>query len=124
VRDALVVAVQECARELLHDVASLLLRVLFLLDDAIEELATAHLFHDHVEGLLAVEHLLELDDVGVVHELQHLDLNTQRLFILGRQTRLVDALDRPVRVVRLTYSALDRREAPAARLNEQCESDA
>ena len=62
--------------ELLVEFAGFFVLQSFLLDDELEELATTGILHDQEELPVGFDDLVELDDVGVPHYLQDLDLSS------------------------------------------------
>ena len=70
-------------------------------------------FTDHVECLVAVKCLLQLDDVGVFDHLQHSDLHLQRFGVLWTELALIDAFDCPLRAIVLVYAFLHCGKASA-----------
>ena len=72
--DHVAVAVLDAARDLLEEVARLVLDEPPLLDDVVEELPPLDVLHDHVDVGGRLDHLVEADDVGVAEEAEDLDL--------------------------------------------------
>jgi len=66
VRDALLVQVDECTQELLHDIGCLLFIQVLLLENVVEQFAARAVFKDEEAHALPFPHLVELDDVRVV----------------------------------------------------------
>ena len=64
--DALLVQVDECTQELLHDVCCLLFIQVLLLENVVKQFATRAVFEDEEAHTLPFPHLVELDDVRVV----------------------------------------------------------
>ena len=62
-------------------------------DQVVEDFASRGIFHDQVQRLLRLDHLEELDNVGVVESLHDPHLAEQFLQGAGVQLRLVDDFD-------------------------------
>ena len=63
----------EPVHDLVHDLEGLLLLELFALDQLFQVSIFAVL-RDYVQGVFGTEHVLELDDVGVVEPFQEINL--------------------------------------------------
>ena len=81
--------------DLLKELAGFLLGYTRLLDDVVEEFATAGKFHDQVELARSLNDLVELNDIGVPDQLENVDL-TRDSFDISHVTNsiLLQNLDR------------------------------
>lgn len=95
-RDLAVVQSLETETDLAEHLLRLLLGVLALLLDPVEELATRAELHHQVQVRLRLEHIQQLDDVGVVERTHDRDFIAHALELVrqvGRaESRLVDGL--------------------------------
>ena len=81
--DHVAVAVLDAARDLLEEVARLVLDEAALLHDVVEELAPLDVLHDDVDVRRGLDHLVEADDVGVAEEAEDLDLAADCARVVG-----------------------------------------
>ena len=51
------------------------------LDNVVEELSPVCIFHDEVELLLSLDNFVKLNDAGVSHDLQNVNLSSDTLHI-------------------------------------------
>ena len=81
VHDVFLMAILYRYDDLAQRCLGLLLGIVVFGNDAIEELSAGHEVHDQVDVVLAVEDFLHADYIGMVGELQDLDLHLQRLLV-------------------------------------------
>jgi len=81
VHDAELVQILDSTNDLLEELAGFCLLKLLLLDDVVEELATADELHDQEELLGRLDDFEKLDDVGVADQLEDVDLARHSLHI-------------------------------------------
>mmetsp|Transcript_49296 Transcript_49296/g.127067 ORF Transcript_49296/g.127067 Transcript_49296/m.127067 type:complete len:319 (-) Transcript_49296:51-1007(-) len=101
--DVVLVHVVDGAENVLHDSRRLHLGEVARVDDAVEQLTTIADLHHQINIPLVLERLMQLDDVGMVHDLHDVDLAVKALHVLHgglwdrfqgphRTGRLADAL--------------------------------
>jgi hypothetical protein len=91
--DATLVEVFDGTDDLAHNVGRVLLRILAPLDNLVKQLLAVHQLHDEKKLLLALKHVKELQNVGMVHLLHNLNLPAQQLNVVPLHVGLFDALD-------------------------------
>lgn len=112
VNNALAVHVVQRAQQLVHYFRAVLLVEIFLVVGTLfDQLTTRAQFHAEVDEAFILVRLEVVNDVGVVHLLNSLDLLMDVINLLFRQFALVDGLDRQLKVfILLVLSAVNHTE--------------
>ena len=67
--------------DLLEKFASLDFRDFLVFDDIVKQFTFRDVLHDQVEGTFGFDYFIELDNMGMLHDLQNMDFSADALYI-------------------------------------------
>lgn len=84
-----------------------------------KQIATFKIFHDNVEVVLIFKNVIQLDDVGVLANLEHLHLSLEQLLVLDVEVLLLHDFDSDLLATLFVDAKLDDSVFPLAEVVSQ-----